>query len=183
MNMKKSSVYIVNELKPALLELPNLVTSIHQKKFSSINDLFDWLIDIEGKLKKLNYAECAEIAGLRAQLAQQKFDTNSRPNERKKKQLQKALEIIYPVQEAVSKIIFPLEEKIEQARDLMKQILNVAKSLGIIPKVTPQNFNSYIHHVWSILNAHDQIKNGVNNIKSLVGMTDGIQLLAEEIEF
>jgi hypothetical protein len=82
----------------------------------------------------------------------------------------------------VAKIIFPLEEKIEQARDLTKQVLNVAKSLGLIPKTTSQNFNSFIHHVWSLLGAHEQLKNGINNIKSLVGVTDGIQLLAEEID-
>jgi len=180
--VKKSSIYIVNELKPPLLELPSLVTSLHLKKFSAVDNLFDWLIKVEEKLKKLNYAECAEIAGLRAQLAQQKFNIGGKPNERKKRHLQKALEIIYPVQEAVAKIIFPLEEKIEQARDLTKQVLNVAKSLGLIPKTTSQNFNSFIHHVWSLLGAHEQLKNGINNIKSLVGVTDGIQLLAEEID-
>lgn len=180
--MKKSSIYIVNELKPMLLKLPDLVTALQKKKFSSVDDVFDWLTQTEEKLKQLNYAECAEVAGLRAQLAQQKFDTDSKPNERKKKLLAKALEIMYPVQEAVSKVLLPLEEKIEQARELIKQVLNVAYSMNMIPKATPQNFNSYIHSVWSILGSHEQLKNGINNIKSLVGMTDGIQLLAEEIE-
>ena len=180
--MKKSTIYIINQLKPPLLEVPDLVTSLYKKKFSSLDDLMDWLVKIENRLKQLNYSECAEIAGLRAQLAQHKFSVGVKPTEKKKRQFHKALEVIYPAQEAVTKIIFPLEEKIEQARDLMKQILNVAASLNILPKPTPQNFNSYIHNVWSILATHEQIKNGINNIKSLIGMTDGLQLLAEEIE-
>lgn len=180
--MRKSSIYIVSELKPSLLKLPDLVTAIQNKKFTSVTDLFDWLMRLENKLKQLNYTECAEIAGLRAQLAEQKFVLNGKPNERKKRQLQKALEIIYPAQETVSKILQPLEDKIEQAGELIRQMLSVAYSLGIVPEATPQNFTSHIHHVWSVLANHDQLKNGVNNVKLLVGMTDGIQLLAEEIE-
>jgi len=180
--VKKSSIYIVSELKRPLLELPELVTDLHQRKFSSIDQLFTWLVEIEKKLKQLNFAECAEVAGWRAQLSQLKFDTSGKPNERKKRQFKKALEIIQPTQACISRIIAPLEEKIDQARDLIKQILNVAASLHLLPKSTPQNFNSYIHHVWNILSAHEQIKNGMNNIKSLVGMTDGLQILAEEID-
>ncbi len=180
--MKKSSIYIVNQLKPSLLKLPDLVTAVQNKKFTSVNDLFDWLILLEERLKQLNYTECAEIAGLRAQLAEQKFVLNGKPNERKKRQLQKALAIVYPAQETISSLLKPLEDKIEQARDIVRQMLNVAYSMGIVPEATPQHFTSHIHHVWSILANHDQLKNGINNIKLLVGMTDGLQILAQEIE-
>lgn len=164
------------------MELPKLVSAIQQKKFSSIDTLFAWLETTEDTLKTLNYTQCAEVSGLRAQLAQQKFVLNGKPNERKKRQISKALEIIHPVQEVVSQVILPLEEKIEQARGLLKQILNVAMSLSILPEATPQDFNSYVYNVWGILVAHEQLRNGMNNVKALIGMADGIQILAEEIE-
>ncbi|KJD35671.1 hypothetical protein PW52_07975 [Tamlana sedimentorum] len=164
------------------MELPSLVSSIQEKKFSSVDTLFKWLERIEETLKTLNYTQCAEVSGLRAQLAQQKFVINSKPNERKKRQISKALEIIHPAQAVVSQIVLPLEEKIEQARGLLKQILNVASSLGILPDATPQDFNSYVYNIWGILLAHDQLKNGMNNVKALIGMADGIQILAEEID-
>lgn len=180
--MKKSSIYTINQLKPMLFQIPDIVTAIQQKRFTAISTLIQWMEEVEKKLKDLNYSQCAEIAGLRAQLIEQKYELNIRPNERKKKQIKKALEVISPLQENVSSILVPLEEKVSQARGLLIQILSVAKTMGLLPPLNSNDFNGYIHNVLNLLESQEQLKNGMINVKSLVGNADCLQLIAEEIQ-
>lgn len=180
--MKKSSIYTINQLKPMLFQIPDIVTAIQQKRFSAVNTLIQWMEEVEQKLKDLNYSQCAEVAGLRAQLIEQKYALNVRPNERKKKQIKKALEVISPLQDNVSSVVLPLEDKVKQARALLSQILSVANTMELLPPLNSNDFNGYIHTVLAILESQEQLKNGMVNVKSLVGNADCLQLIAEEIQ-
>ncbi len=182
--MQKSSITIVNNLKKLLLKTPELTNAFQEKRHTALSALDTWLKHLEQELKKFNYAQCAEIAGLRSQLIEIKYDPDQNRLHRKKKLLSKGSSVIYPAQSVIQEVIHPLEEKIGQARQLMQQVITVALQAKIIkrPTSTAESLG-FVQSTWLQLKGHTQLSAGLQNITSLVGSSDGMRLLAEEIYF
>jgi hypothetical protein len=182
--MQKSIITVVNSLKGLLLKTPELTNAFQEKKHTALPTLDIWLKNLEQELKKFNYAQCAEIAGLRSQLIEIKYDPEQNRLHRKKRLFSKGSSVIYPAQSVVQEVIHPLEEKINQARQLIQQVLSIALQAKIIKKPTSAAESlGYIQNIWVLLKNNTQLNAGLQNIISLVGSSDGMRLLAEEIYF
>ena len=130
--------------------------------------------------KKYNYSECSEIAGLRSRIYVVEFEEEKRLT-RKKKQMQVGSEMIYTAQNIIFILVQNLEEKVNEATETAVELIQIAKENGIIKNETTIDFNSYITSLWQYFNEHEQLKSYAKRINSLVGRTDALRLMAENV--
>jgi hypothetical protein len=97
------------------LQFPKLVDKLKNKDSNFISLLEKWILEVEQVLKKNNIAKVSEIAGLRSKILAPSFSLVHR-NTIKKIQLQVAAEVLYDIQNKVSTILLPFENKVNKAR-------------------------------------------------------------------
>jgi hypothetical protein len=179
--MRTSVISPCKELKQKLLAVGILVDGFQQKKTSAIDEWVCWLRETEEILKKYNFREASELAGLRAEiLAASKFESN--PRNRRKAQIQKALETVNVAQNIVGRRQGQLEEKIEHVRAVIKQITTIAKQAGYINFKQGDNFAFFLEKFIADMQQHSQLKPSINGAIATIGKYDTLRILAEEIE-
>ena len=180
--MIKPVLDTVAELKRYLFMVPGIVDKIQRKDNNTIEVLTGWLSQLETFLQKCGYAQCAELAGLRSKLFTPDFSKTARSSIKKEK-LRIASEIIFDAQGIVVKLILPMEDKVNEARAIINQILLVAKPAGILEYDKPTDFNNFIQGIWLMFKTNDHVGGGVSKVLTLVNQSDAVRLLAEEIDF
>jgi len=168
------------ELKSQLFIIPEIVDKIQKKENESVDFLLKWLRNNEYILHKHGYAECAEMAGLRSKLLTPEF-IDARRTVKKKEKLRLASEIIYDSQSIILRLIRPLEEKLNEARIIINQILLVVKPWGIIEFDISSDFTNFIQGIWLMLKGNEHVGGGISKVLTLVNQSDAIRILAEEI--
>lgn len=167
-----------NLLKQSLL-IPELVTKAADKDINFIKNLNQWLLNTEEIMKKYNISKCSEIAGLRSKIIAASYVTEAKISKRKRLFLV-ATTIIYDAQSTVLSILEPMENRIEEARDSMRQLLGVAYQADMVnPNM---NFNEIVQTLWATFSTHEQLKGAVASILVLVNQSDALRMLAEEID-
>lgn len=179
--MQKLYLDTVNDLKAQLLIVPEIVDKIQNKENGSIVFFLNWIRSTEEILKKFGYAECAVLAGLRGKLLTPEF-IEDRRSSRKKDQFRVASEIVFDCQNTILRLIEPMSAKIDEARNIITQILLVLKPAGIIDYDPSLDFNNFIQGLWLMLKTNDQVGGGISKILALVGSSDAIRILADEID-
>ena len=178
--MQTSSLPILDSLKAKLLTFPALVDSMRNKDPDFLQLLERWMKETESILKDFNITECSEIAGLRSKIYSPLF-AGSQGQSVRKKQLQIASEVLYDLQKTILLVIKPHENKVNEARDLLLQLLSLLQQSGALKYSEANGFQNFIYQVWSVFSTHEQLKPGTAKILSLVSQTDALRIIAEEI--
>ena len=178
--MIKSHINTYAGLKKLINEVPDLVNLLRDKNKVFISEFETWLMTSEDFLKKNNFSECSELAGLRSRLYPVNFE-EIRTSNKKKKQMEVGAEIIYASQNLVFNLIQPIEEKINEAKELTTELVTIAYQNNII-KINPNDdYTTYIQSLWSHFKSHEQLSKYALRITALIGNTDALRFFAEEV--
>lgn len=181
--MRKSVIEPANALNEKLFEIPALVTSFAINENNICDKWITWLEELEEIFKKYNYSQCAEIAGYRSTILSSTFGNGSEKRSQKRKhRIKSALSCVQPVQQLLSDKSDELNEKIDQVRLLLRQILIPAKEAGMIKYDSTIDFTTFMESILEQFKRHEQIAPGINNAIATIGKSDVLRLLAEEIE-
>src|SRR6266478_210370 len=178
--MLKPLLDTVSELKAQLFQIPGIVDQIQRKENVAVDRMAGWLKATEEILQKFGYAQCAELAGLRSKLLRPDFIALPRGS-RKKELLRVATEIVDDSQHVVLSVVLPLEEKTNEARAIITQILLLIKPTGILEFDNSVSFTGFIEGIWQMLRSNEQVGGGVAKVLTLVNQSDALRILAEEI--
>jgi len=180
--MKKSVIEPANALQEKLLEIPDIVTAFRKQEGNVSKKWLHWLEDVESLFKKYNFPQCAEVAGYRSSIIAS-FTLITEKRIPKRKQInQAALETIQPVQQILSNKSNELNDKVNQVKTLIKQILIPAKDAGMIDYNSNNDFTLFIENLLVKFKTHEQVRPSINNAIALIGKYDVMRILAEEIE-
>jgi hypothetical protein len=178
--MQVSSLTIIELLKSKLMEFPGLVDSLKKKEYNFLELLETWMKETETILKNNRISECAVIAGYRSKIIIPLF-AESQKRSTKKRQLQLASEVLFELQGTIVSVIKPYETKVNEARDLLIQILSIVKQSGAIKYTDQTDFQGFIISIWQLCSTHEQLKPGTVKILTLVSQIDALRIIAEEI--
>lgn len=178
--MKKSTVNLVTALKGKLVEFPGIVSSLDKKEISFINQLFLWIGQSEAILTTYNVSEVSELAGLKSKIIAPKYSDNKGISI-KKLQLKIAAESLFDIQHIVLKVLTPLESKVEECRELIRQLLLIVSQTQLIKYNQDLPFDNLINDVWQFIVSNEQLKAGAIKLKTSLTMTDIQLLIAEEL--
>jgi hypothetical protein len=177
--MKHSHLDTYESLLKQSLLIPELVTKAANKDINFIENLNQWLLNTEEIMRKYNISKCSEIAGLRSKIIASSYVTQAKVSKRKRL-FSVATTIIYDAQSTVLSTIEPMENRIEEARDSIRQLLGVAYQADMLnPNM---DFNEMVQTLWSTFSTHEQLKGAVASILVLVNRSDALRMLAEEID-
>ena len=179
--MQKSILDITYNLKSKLLEFPSIVNSLEKKDFNFLSNLMMWIKDTEEILKTYNISETSELAGLRSRILSPRF-SDTRNASVKKLQIKIASEVLYDVQNTVLKVLKPYETKIDECRELIRQLLSIVNQTGAIKYDDNIEFQNFINGIWSVFINHNQLKPGAVKLQTLISKTDISRIIAEEIK-
>ena len=179
--MKKSTVNLVTALKGKLLEFPSIVNSLERKEISFITQLLIWINKSEEILTTYNISEVAQLAGLRSKIIAPKYSDDKRISF-KKLQLKIAAESLFDIQNVVLKVLNPLELKVEESRELTRQLLLIVSQTQAIKYNHNLPFDNLINDIWKFIISNEQLKAGAIKLKTSLTMTDIQLLIASEID-
>lgn len=178
--MQVSLLAIVDPLKEKLLQYPELVDRLKNKEHDFLDTLQNWMTEMETILKNNNIAQCSEIAGLRSKIIAPVFD-EPKGRSTKKRQFQIASESMYQIQSTILSLVDSYEEKISNARDLLRHLLGALKHSGAINFKQDDDFESFIRQIWNLFTTHEQSQPSTVQVLSLVSRVDALRIIAEEI--
>ncbi len=178
--MRKSTVYLVNSLKEKLLEFPKIVNKLERKELDFIQKLLLWINSIEEILTSNNISSVSELSGIKSKIIATKFN-DDRKNNLKKLQLRAAADSLFDIQEVVLKVLTPKEIKVEESRELIRQLLLIVSQIGAIKYNKNHPFEDLINEIWQFISSNDQLKPGAVKLKTSFTITDIQMLIAEEI--
>ena len=177
--MKHSHIDTYENLLKQSLLIPELVTKAAHKDTIFIENLNQWLLNTEEIMRKYNISKCSEIAGLRSKIIAVSYASEAKIS-KSKRLFSVATSIIYDAQSAVLSVIEPMENRIEEARDSIRQLLGVAYQADMVnPNM---DFNQIVQTLWATFSTHEQLKGAVASILVLVNRSDALRILAEEID-
>lgn len=178
--MIKSYINTYEGLKKSVNQIPDLVNLLRDKNKKFITDFELWLTNTENFLKKNNFSECSEMAGLRSRLYLVNFE-DIRTVNKKKKQMEIGGEMVYSAQNLVYNLIQPIEDKVKEAKELANELVSIAYKNNIIQINPNEDYTNYIHSLWNHLKTHEQLSKYALRITSLIGNTDALRFFAEEV--
>lgn len=178
--MKKSTVNLVTALKGKLLEFPGIVTSLEKKEITFMNQLFLWIRESQEIFTSYNISEVSALAGLKSKIIATKYSDNKKISPRKL-QLKIAAESLFEIQHTVLKVLNPIESKVEESRELVRQLLLIVSQTHEIKYDRDLPFDSLISDVWHFISSNEQLKAGAIKLKTSLTMTDIQLLIADEL--
>jgi ElaB/YqjD/DUF883 family membrane-anchored ribosome-binding protein len=177
--MQKSTVHLVQQLSAMLLRYPALVTLFERKQPHVLDVLNSWIDDAEQLLSSYGIVSSAELAGYRSRLIQPLYHDDHRGSLRKR-QLKQAVDMLYDVQSCVQQVLQPHQLKLQQSRELLRQLLSIVSQSQAV-QYDGNNFDALVQQVWQLIGQHEQLKAGAVQLRSWLTQQDIILLLAEEI--
>jgi hypothetical protein len=178
--MKRSIVYLVNVLKRQLLAFPNLVNKLERKDLDFITHYTLWLQKAEEILTSYNIRNVSEIAGIRSKIIASRFNDDKRlPT--KKLQLKIAADSLFEAQSILLNVVTPYEIKIEESKDLIRQLLLIVGQANIIKYNEKAPLDHLITEIWQFILGNEQLKPGAIKLRTTLPTSDIQLLIAEEI--
>nr|WP_315031985.1 hypothetical protein [uncultured Chryseobacterium sp.] len=179
--MKKSQFILVSQLKEQLLDFPKIVSSLEKKDPLFVEKTLSWLKAIEDILSTNTISEVSEIAGFRSKILAGKI-SDQRGFNTKKNQIKITAHLLYDAQNCVLTVHLPHERKMNECRDITKQLLALTaqtKALLYTPEV---KFEDFVQRIWWYILSDNDLKIGGVKLKSMLSEMDIIMLIADEIE-
>jgi hypothetical protein len=178
--MKKSKVQLVNALKEKLLEFPGIVKKLERKDVDFVNQLILWISKSEEILSTYNISNVSELSGLKSKIIATKY-SNSKDLSIKKLQLKVAAESLFDIQHIVLKVLTPFEVKVEECRELIRQLLLIVSQAKVIKYNKQIPFDNLINDIWQFIISNEQLKPGAVKLRTSITLTDIQLLIAEEV--
>lgn len=179
--MRKPILDLISSLKTELLQFPLIVDRLEKKEPDFLEELLNWIKRTEGLFIQHSISEASLLAGIRGRILASRFD-DSRRTRSKKNQIRIAADSLYELQNVVLSVLKPYENKIDEAKDLIKYLLKTVEQVGAIEFGPQDDFQSLVEKVWNLFQSHDQLKAGAVKIKASLSRADILRIIAEEID-
>ena len=179
--MLRSTLQLTRQLSDALLELPGIVRQFERKSPQVMATLMDWIGRAEDLLSTHRLVEAAEISGLKARILAPVFDDDKRGTLRRRQQAV-AIGLVHELQFSLQHALQPRALKVEQARGMARQLLQIVAQSGAIVYNASVEFETMVDRIWSLCTQHDQLKPLAAQLKMLLSTDDIRLLLAEELD-
>ena len=179
--MLKSRLYLARQLSDHILEIPELVDQFAAKSPDAVNLLLAWFDRVEAIMLNNRMIEAAMIAGYKSQIIAPALDDRRGMNLRKRQQAV-AISLVHQIQEGMAMALRPHLAKIDQARDIANQLLQIVAQAKVIQLGVNLEIRQLAEQIWNVCVNHDQLKPLAVQLKTILSQDDVIWLLAEEIE-
>ncbi len=179
--MLRSTLQLTRQLSDALLEVPGIVRHFEQKSPQMMVLLMDWIGRSEDLLSTHRLVEAAEVAGLKARILAPAFDDEKRGTLRRRQQTV-AIGLLHELQQSLQHALQPRALKVEQAREMMRQLLQIVAQSGAVRYDPAIGIETMIDQVWALCIAHEQLKPMTAQLRALLSNDDIRLLVAEEID-
>lgn len=174
MRKQGSTLDIVQALYDKLQQVPDIVTLFEHRDGTAPALWLDWLTNTSEMLKKFGFAESSSIAGIKADVLAKVAEKQSR-----KEKIVAILATINPAQTIVLRLFTPLNEKVENVRTFLTQVLTQIKEAGMLQYDSNSDFTLFINNLFEQLKNNEQLSGSINNAVSNLGKNDIVRLLAE----
>lgn len=178
--MKKSSLQLLYSLQKKLLEFPLLVKKLERKDLDFIASLLSWITSTEEILSSYQISRVSELSGVKSKIIASKL-SEERGSMKRKHQTKIAADCLYELQHVVLDICSPLESKINESRELVRQLLLIVSQTKEIKYNSQLPFDNFSNVVWQFILSHDQLKPGAIKLKTSLIFSDIQMLIAEEV--
>ena len=141
-----------------------------------------WLKQAESLLKEHDRAEASELAGIRAEVvAVERGDPPGKvpapgPDRgpRRKKRYSLVAHTLPRAQETLQRVLYPLQERLEEARDIVRQMVVIGFEAGLIQQMnfTQGSSNMKLQALAGAFAQLEHTRNGVIRVKMLVSQVD-----------
>lgn len=179
--MLTSSLHLVRQLTDLLLRVAPLLQQFERKSPQALPGLLGWIGEAEDLLGTHRLPHAAEIAGLKACILAPAFDDAQRGTLRRRQQAI-AVGQLHALQDTLQQALRPRALRIEQARDLARQLLQAVAGSGAIAYDPAVPLDRMVDAIWALCTRHDQLKPYAAQLKVLLSNDDIRLLLAEEID-
>ncbi|AZA81563.1 hypothetical protein C1637_03045 [Chryseobacterium lactis] len=179
--MKKSQFILVSQLKEQLQGLPAIVSSLEKKDPLFVEKTIVWLKAVEDILSTNTISEVSEIAGFRSKILAGRI-SDERGFNAKKNQLKITAGLLYDAQNCVLNVLLPHEGKMNECRDITKQLLALAAQTNTLVYHPEVKFEDFIQQIWWFILSDPNLNPGGIKLKSMLSEMDIIMLIADEID-
>ncbi|AZB19152.1 hypothetical protein EG352_15905 [Chryseobacterium indologenes] len=179
--MKKSQFILVSQLKEQLQGFPEIVSSLGKKDPLFVEKTVSWIKAVEDILSANTISEVSEMAGFRSKILAGKISTERGFNA-KKNQLKITANLLYDAQNCVLNVLLPQERKMDECRDIARQLLALVSQTKALTYTSEVKFEDFIQRIWWYILADNDLKIGGVKLKSMLSELDIIMLMADEID-
>lgn len=176
--MKTSIIQKHQFLKSGLLELVSLSELIPEKDHFFVDNFEKWLTVVQGQLKQMQVAEASHFSVFRAILIQAKAEKG---RQKRKVLLSKSIDSMKQAQQSLYNLYYPINQKIEQAEELIENLLVIVNEEPDFQALDKSDFSKYINKVWAYILKKEELRPHVNQLKLLVSTTDVFLLLGQKV--
>lgn len=174
MRRQGSTLDIVQALYDKLQQVPDIVNAFERRDGTAPAIWLDWLTQTSAQLKQFGFAESSAVAGIKADMLAKLAEKQNR-----KEKIAAMLATINPAQTIILALYTPLNEKVENVRTFLTQVLTQIKEAGMLHYDTNSDFTTFINNLFIQLKSNDQLANSINNAVINMGKSDVLRLLAE----
>ena len=174
MRRQGSTLDIVQALYDKLQQVPDIVNAFEHRDGTAPALWLDWLTKTSEMLKQFGFAESSAIAGIKADVLAKVAEKQSR-----KEKLVVLLSTINPAQAIVLGLYTPLNEKVENVRAFLTQVLTQIKDAGMLQYDSNTDFTVFVNNLFVQLRNNEQLSSSINNAVTNLGYSDVLRLLSE----
>jgi hypothetical protein len=179
--MFQSTINLVNDTTALLLEVPALVRGFERRTPGALPTLLDWIDRTERALSGHRLVAAADVAGFKARILAPALAADARTNLRRR-QVAVAASLLHDLQRAVQDALQPHAAKLQQARDLARQLLQIVAQSGAVRYDPAGDLALMVDRIWSLCTGHEQLKPMAAQLRALLSSDDIRLLFVEEIE-
>lgn len=100
----------------------------------------------------------------------------------KKNQTKAAADALYDIQNTILTVLTPFERKINDCREIVKQLLALTSQTRTQIYEQSIPFEDFIRSIWLYILSENDLKMGAIKLKSLISEMDILMLIGDEIE-
>lgn len=177
--MKKSILNTLKSIEGQLSKIQHIVNLLEKKSTLSSKELRNWLAETEEMLQQNRLPESSVFSAKRGVLSTYYPKNNQ---QRKKELLHFCSGILSQAQEDLWTVYKRLSDVVESAKTSIKQLLGVIYQVKQFKYDASVNFTLFIQEIWKFCTQHEQLRGLTSQVLSVIGLTDVLIILAEEIE-
>jgi hypothetical protein len=124
--------------------------------------------------------QAAEIAGIRSRILAGRHD-EVHGIAKRKLQWKAAAESLFALQAVLQEVCVPLEKQLDEARELIRQLLLIVAQTGAFIYDPKRDFDDFLQEIWKFISGNEQLRAGAVKLKTVLSADDIRLLMAEEI--
>ncbi len=179
--MLRSKLQLVRQMSDQLLNVPMLVRGFERRSPGALDDLLRWIDASEALLSGHGLVAAADLAGHKARILAVEYDEQRRGTLRRRQQAV-AIGLMHELQQSAQDALRPHAAKLQQARDLARQLLQIVAQSGAVHYDPASDIATMVDQVWALCTGHEQLKPLAAQLRALLSSDDIRLLLVEDIE-